>query len=178
MPFGHGHVLVKIDRLSHMIFFESYEMPGTTMVEMDPEDERFVGGKGGYTMPSNSEELTPGDEEGTSKDEDSDYVVGASDSDEDGRAGSSGWMASELNDDVFTRSLQAIINSGGTDTKSIDEAMENVFVSPDGGEYFQYTNEVGQVLIDAHLVVYHVNSIYQVCVGDGNKSEYTCYHTD
>ena len=74
---------------------------------------------------------------------------------------------STLNDDVFMRALQRIINSGGTATTSVEDAMEKVFVSPDGEEYFQYTNEVGQVLIDAQLVVYHVNICHQVCVVTG-----------
>ena len=142
----------------------SYEMPGTTMVEMDPEDERFVDGIGGYSMPLMNEEVTPDDEEGTSNSDDSEYEVALSDaSDED----ISSWMASELNDDVFMRALQIIINSGGTATTSVEDSMEKVFVSPDGEEYFQYTNEVGQVLIDAQLVVYHVNICHQVCVVTG-----------
>jgi hypothetical protein len=41
-------------------------MPGTTVVEMDLEDERFVDGNGGYSMPLKNEEVTPGDAECTS----------------------------------------------------------------------------------------------------------------
>ena len=97
------------------------------MVEMDLEDERFVDGIGGYSMPSKSEEVTPGDEEVASKSDDSEYEVGESDaSDVEGGAGSSGWMASDSNDDIFMRALQAIINSGGTATKSVADAMEKV----------------------------------------------------
>ena len=59
------------------------------MVEMDPEDERFVDGIGGYSMPLMNEEVTPDDEEGTSNSDDSEYEVALSDaSDED----ISSWM--------------------------------------------------------------------------------------
>ena len=145
------------------------------MVEMDLEDERFVEGNGGYTMPLQNEEGFPDDEEGTSNADDSDYEVRSSDAtDEEGRSGlSGGWWRSRENADAFMNALLTIIDSGGTATTSVEDEMEKVFVSPAGEEYFQYTNEVGQVLIDAQLVVYHVNIFHQVCAVDRMKVEYT-----
>jgi len=143
------------------------------MVEMDVEDVRFDEGNGGYSMPLKNEEGFPDDEEGTSNADDSDYDERLSDAlDGEGMSGSSD--DARDNADPFLSALLTIINSGGTSTTSVDDAMEEeVYVSPDGVEYFKYTNEVGQVLIDAQLVVYHVNRSYQVCVVDGKKIEYT-----